>query len=114
AALVAKGGFTGAPSLDDEPFGFFHAFPAGDTARIDAFVSDLGSRWAILENVCLPYPCDALSHPAIEAALDLREATGDPKRVTEIRVRSHPLVSELAGIEQPRDAFEAARSTAHG
>lgn len=62
AALMARGGFTGAPALTVE--------------RSDAvqFWNDLGARWRIHEQYFKAYPVCRWAQPAIEAALSLRRA----------------------------------------
>ena len=62
AALLARGGFTGAPALTVE--------------REDArgFWSDLGKRWRIREQYFKAYPVCRWAQPAVEAALALQRA----------------------------------------
>lgn len=61
AALLARGGFTGAPALTVE---------APEAAE---FWADLGRRWLILDQYFKPYPVCYWAQPAIAAALRLRE-----------------------------------------
>jgi 2-methylcitrate dehydratase PrpD len=62
AALLARGGFTGAPALTVECH----------DAR--SFWSDLGTRWRIREQYFKAYPVCRWAQPAIEAALDSQRA----------------------------------------
>lgn len=58
AALLAADGFTGAPA---------------QTMQHPTLWSDLGERWLILEQYVKPYPVCRWAHPAIDAALELRD-----------------------------------------
>lgn len=60
AALLAQGGFTGAPALTVE----------GEAAR--PFWDDLGRRWLISEQYVKPYPVCRWAQPAVEAVLALQ------------------------------------------
>ena len=58
AAQLAPHGFTASPSLDDEPFHFFIAFPS-EPSKIDAVVAGIGSQWRLLEATPQPVPAPA-------------------------------------------------------
>lgn len=64
AALLAARGFTGAPAVTVEQ----HA---------ETLWSDLGERWLILDQYVKPYPVCRWAHPAIAAALRVRESLGE-------------------------------------
>ena len=80
AALLAQTGYTASPDAFDGPTGFFRAFGTRSDAAIAAETRDaldtLGSPWVMATGMGIlvkPYPSCAQSHPAIEAALVLRE-----------------------------------------
>lgn len=86
AALLAAGGFTGAPALVVE-----------DDKVADLW-ADLGQRWRLLEMYFKPYPVCRWAQPAVEAALDL--------------VRRHGLNSEAIATIEVATFHEAVRLAA--
>jgi 2-methylcitrate dehydratase PrpD len=62
AAYMAQLGFTGAPALTVLEVG------------VQAFWSDLGAKWRILEQYFKPYPVCRWAHPAIDAVLLLKKS----------------------------------------
>lgn len=86
AALLARDGFTAAAAALDGPQGYAAAFGVG---ALDGALDGLGRRWRLAESgiAVKPYPSCALTHPAIDALLDLRDRHGlRPDRVAAIEV----------------------------
>ncbi|GAB3572202.1 hypothetical protein GCM10027445_28990 [Amycolatopsis endophytica] len=116
AALDAAAGRPGPGDTLTGPSGFV-ARLAGGKFDADALLGDFARRWELLDNTFKPYPCGIVTHPAIEAAEEVRAAVaehGGPSAVTAIRLVCHPLVPELTGRVQPADGLQARFSTAHG
>lgn len=93
AALLAAGGFTGAPAalLSD---------PAGDW-------DDLGERWTVLEQYFKPYPVCRWSHPAIHATIGLvQRCDVAPHEIQSIRVTTFHAATRLA-TRSPVDTEQA-------
>jgi 2-methylcitrate dehydratase PrpD len=115
AALLAEDGFTGSADVFTAPRGFF-AVLAPD-ADAGALLDGFGTRWELGDNTFKPYPCGIVSHPAIDAALEvaprLREAGAGPAEITGITLTCNPLVVELMGRVQPGDGLQARFSAAH-
>lgn len=113
SALLAADGFTGPRRCLTGPRAFFRVMaPTGyDDSRL---LGGLGEDWELLRTTAKPYPCGVVTHPAIEAAERLARAGDiDPRQVTRVDVRCHPLVPELTGVPRPETALCARFSTAH-
>ena len=72
AALFARNGLTGPPSVLEGRFGFFRAYSEG---RFDesAIVDGLGDEWELPKIFYKPYPTNHFTHAGIDAALAMRE-----------------------------------------
>jgi len=110
AALLAAGGFTGAPALTVE-----------DPAVAPTWV-DLGDRWRIAEQFFKPHAVCRWAQPAIAGALALQQSGGlAPEAITRIRVLTfhqatrlasrHPETTEEAQYSLP---FPLAAALVHG
>ncbi len=85
AASLAKLGFTSDPNILENPWGFFKIL--GDGFDLDKISGKLGNPYTILDpGVSIkPYPSGVLSHPSMNAMLDLvREHNLKPEDVAEI------------------------------
>lgn len=113
SALLAREGFTGPRRCLTGPRAFFRVMaPAGYDER--RLLHGLGDDWELLRTTVKPYPCGVVSHPAIEAAERLaRSGDIDPRHITRVDVRCHPLVPELTGVPRPETPLRARFSTAH-
>lgn len=113
AALMARHGFTASPHAIEAPRGYAQVVstevdwgPASDA---------LGERFEIAFNTYKPFACGVVVHPAIDAAVQLREAHGvQPEDVERVELRVHPLVLELCGRREPTDGLQCKFSVYHG
>lgn len=112
AVLLAEQGFTGSEQILEARRGFFNVL--SPQYRAERVTGRLGEDWELLRNTYKPYPCGIVSHPAIEAAVELSREAPDPEDIVRVAVRCHPLVPELTGNPQPRTGLEARFSTIHG
>ncbi|HEX5071235.1 MAG TPA: MmgE/PrpD family protein [Vicinamibacterales bacterium] len=108
AALLARSGLTGSDKALDGPQGFLRAF---DSERVDlrAAVSDLGSRWEILETgvTVKLYPSCAGTHPTLDALLDLRaEHSFEADSVAAVEIEVDPIVPTILLYDRPATALE--------
>jgi len=73
AALFARSGLTGPPSVLEGRFGFFRAYSEG---RFDesAIIDGLGEVWELPKIFYKPYPTNHFTHAGIDAALALRKS----------------------------------------
>jgi len=87
AARLAQLGFTSDPHILENPWGFFKIL--GDGFDLDKISGKLGSPYTIIDpGVSIkPYPCGVLSHPSMNAMLDLiKEQNLKPDDVAEIHL----------------------------
>jgi 2-methylcitrate dehydratase PrpD len=77
AGYLAADGFTGAPALTVV------------SNQLSELWNDLGERWRIMEQYFKPYPCCRWAHPAIDAALSLKQAHPlDPQAIESVTVHT--------------------------
>jgi len=104
AALLAREGLTGAEAILEGEKGLFRALcadPAPEAVLADA------PGWKLPETSMKPYPCCRHVHPAIDAALEVRQrrtADGTPAR---IHIRSYPAALDVTDRPDPRTPHEA-------
>ena len=80
AALLAQGGYTGAPTSIEGPLGWARAM--GDVPNMAALTGELGQSWQIAQNTYKPYPSGIVFHSVIDACLTLRAKL--PNRAAEV------------------------------
>jgi 2-methylcitrate dehydratase PrpD len=111
AARLAAAGFTGPTDGIEGRRGFAEATATG--ADPEAMTAGLGERWNLVDNAFKPYACGIVSHPAIDAAIALREAIADPAEVESIEVEVNPVVLDVMGVEDPADGLGSKFSVYH-
>lgn len=104
AARIAAGGVTITADVLGHAAGFEAAFGPADPARgRPAPAGD--RRAAIAENWIKPWPCCLMSHSAVQAAAEAREAlagSADP-----IEVAVHPVARRAAAYDEVEDGLQA-------
>jgi 2-methylcitrate dehydratase PrpD len=96
AARIAAGGVTISAGVLGHPAGFEAAFGAA---------VDAGARPAVEENWIKPWPCCLMSHSAVQAASEAREAlAGSP---APIEVAVHPVARRAAAYDEVADGLQA-------
>ena len=113
AALMAKHGFTSSKRALEAPRGFAQVV----STKFDwtEVTSELGRRFEISFNTYKPFACGIVIHPAIDAAVQLRNDHGvQADDVERIDLRVHSLVLELTGKKTPKDGLEGKFSVYHG
>ena len=73
-----------------------------------------GHRWELELNTIKTYPCGVVAHPAMDAAIAVSGAIGDPADITGIVLRCNPLVPELMGRIHAADGLGSRFSARHG
>ncbi|MEX2471731.1 MAG: MmgE/PrpD family protein, partial [Gemmatimonadota bacterium] len=103
ATLLAAEGLTGAEHILEGEKGLFRALCPD--ARPEAVCAE-ASGWKLTETSMKPYPCCRHVHPAIDAALEVREVLGSatPERVS---VKSYPAALDVTDRPDPRTPHEA-------
>jgi 2-methylcitrate dehydratase PrpD len=107
AALLAREGFTASDTALEGKQGHAAAF-SQTTLAADAF-DGLGQRWELLASglAVKPYPSCALTHPAIDALLELRAKHGlQADAVEDVEVGVTDVVPDVLQHPQPGNALE--------
>lgn len=92
SALLAAAGIGGHSAAFEHEQGFGAVYNGEDGFRSEPFDVSSTRRWDIIEPglVLKQYPCCASAHPAVDAALDLRDEVQDVNDIDEVRIRLHP------------------------
>lgn len=111
AALLAERGFTG----PEAPIEGRRGFARLSSPRVDLgqMLDGLGRTWELEENAFKPYACGIVSHPIIDAAIELRERGIDPDRIRSVEVDVHPVVLDVMGQTDPADGLSTKFSFSH-
>jgi 2-methylcitrate dehydratase PrpD len=76
--------------------------------------ADLGTRYEAALNTYKPFACGIVTHPGIDAAIQLRnEFRLRPEQIQDISLRANPLVMSLTGKEHPQTGLEGKFSIYH-
>ncbi len=112
AALMAQKGFTSSPRALEAPRGWAQVL----STKYDwtEAQDELGQRFEISFNAYKPCACGIVSHPSIDACVQLREQGVTPEQVAKIELRVHSLVLELTGKKEPQDGLQGKFSVYHG
>jgi 2-methylcitrate dehydratase PrpD len=112
AAILASKNFTSSDAMIEAKRGWANTISTKqDYAEI---TGGLGQRYEAALNTYKPFACGIVMHPAIDAAVQLRnENKLTPDQVARIDLKVHPLVFELTGKKAPRDGLEGKFSIYH-
>lgn len=103
AALLAAEGLTGPEAILEGDKGLFRALcPDADPGAVVAE----GSEWKLPETSMKPYPCCRHVHPAIDAALEVREKL-DGAMPVRVQIRSYPAALGVTDRPHPTTPDEA-------
>ena len=119
AALLAREGYTSSDSALEAKRGWANVVAGGGIPKLDELLRGLGKTWEIETNSFKPFPCGIVCHPAIDAAIrchdELIQTHGlDPRGITKVSLKVHPLVVELTSKRMPRNGLEGKFSVFHG
>ena len=112
AALLASKDFTSSDHMIEAKRGWANTISTKqDYGQI---LEGLGSRYEALLNTYKPFACGIVMHPAIDAAIQLRnENQLTANQVERIELKVHPLVLELTGKKAPQNGLEGKFSIYH-
>ncbi len=112
AALLASKDYTSSDGMIEAKRGWANAISTKqDYAEI---TEGLGTRYEALLNTYKPFACGIVIHPAIDAAIQLRNANQlKPEQIERVELRVHPLVIELTGKKTPQIGLEGKFSIYH-
>jgi 2-methylcitrate dehydratase PrpD len=112
AALLAAEGFDGSSSILETKHGFLSVLSPDPDPRLAT--SGLGEHWTVLEDGFKPYACGSLTHPTIEAVLELRrEHDVVPGDISSIEARVNDYVSWVTAKKNPATGLEGKFSIYH-
>jgi 2-methylcitrate dehydratase PrpD len=112
SALLAKEGLTSSVRSIEAKRGY--GFLLSDSPDLTFLEKPWGKDWLIMKNTYKPFACGIVAHPAIEAAIRLKNRGVDASHISRISLEVHPLVLELTGKPEPEDSFQAVFSVYHG
>ncbi len=112
AAILASKGFTSSDGMIEAKRGWANTI---STKQDWGEITDgLGQRYETLLNTYKPFACGIVLHPAIDAAIQLRNETRiAPPEVRRIELKVNPLVLELTGKKTPQTGLEGKFSVYH-
>lgn len=114
SAVLAKNGFTGGECGLEGPRGF--AAVQATEYDLSKITDGLGKDFDLRVNTYKPFPCGIVTHPTIDACIQLREEHGiKPEEIEAVRLTVAPLVKDLCdkknisrGLEGKFSAYHAA------
>jgi 2-methylcitrate dehydratase PrpD len=112
AAVLASKNFTSSDGMIEARRGWANTISTKqDYTEI---TEGLGQRYESALNTYKPFACGIVLHPAIDAAIQLRnenKLTAD--QIERVELKVHPLVIELTGKKTPREGLEGKFSIYH-
>jgi len=111
-ALLAQQNFTSSEGMIEAKRGWANTI---STKQDYSEITDgLGTRYESALNTYKPFACGIVIHPAIDAAIQLRNQYQlTPEQISAIQIRVHPLVIELTGKKTPQIGLEGKFSVYH-
>jgi 2-methylcitrate dehydratase PrpD len=112
AAILAAKNYTCSDAMIEAKRGWANTISTKQDYR--EITDDLGKRYESALNTYKPFACGIVLHPAIDAAIQLRnqyELTAD--QIDHINLQVNPLVLELTGKKTPREGLEGKFSIYH-
>ncbi|MBI5967725.1 MAG: MmgE/PrpD family protein [Deltaproteobacteria bacterium] len=104
SAVLAKRGFTCAPNILEGKKGYVEAL--GEDSKLEPMVENLGLKYEVLNNTFKPHAACLLTHPTIDAIIELREKYNlKPEDVEEIQCQVAKFCLDSAGQEEPKTAL---------
>jgi 2-methylcitrate dehydratase PrpD len=106
AALLAAQGYTSDEAALENRDGWGQALSREhDWSQVTA---ELGSRFESALNTYKPFACGIVTHPGIDAAIQLRDDYGlKPSQIDAIELQANPLVLSLTGKADPQSGLDA-------
>ncbi|HVP69209.1 MAG TPA: MmgE/PrpD family protein [Anaeromyxobacteraceae bacterium] len=112
AAILASKGFTSSEEMIEARRGWAHTISTKQD--FNEVTSGLGQRWEATLNTYKPFACGIVLHPAIDAAIQLRnEHHLVPSQIEAVELRVNPLVLELTGKKAPGLGLQGKFSVYH-
>jgi len=110
SAILAQRGFTCAPNILEGKKGFVEAL--GEDSKLEPMVENLGRKYEVLNNTFKPHAACLLTHPTIDAIIDLRSKYNlQPEDVEEIQCDVAHFCLDSAGQVEPKTGLAGKFST---
>ncbi len=112
AAILASKNFTSSDAMIEAKRGWANTISTKQD--YNEILGDLGKRYEAALNTYKPFACGIVMHPAIDAAIQLRnenKVTAD--QIERVDLKVHPLVLELTGKKTPQQGLEGKFSIYH-
>ena len=112
AAVLASKNFTSSDQMIEAKRGWANTISTKQD--YNEITEGLGERYEALLNTYKPFACGIVMHPAIDAAIQLRNQYQlKPDQIDTINLRVNPLVLELTGKKTPTAGLEGKFSIYH-
>jgi len=112
ASLLARSGFTSSEKVLEAPRGFFAV--NADECDSRTVVARLGDGFEVLQNSFKPYSCGVVTHPIIDAVVNLRNREGiESQDVVAIEAEVHTMVPDVTGKKSPTTGLDGKFSIYH-
>jgi 2-methylcitrate dehydratase PrpD len=112
AAILASKNFTSSDRMLEAKRGWANTISTKQDFQ--EITEGLGERYETALNTYKPFACGIVMHPAIDAAIQLRnEYQITPEQIERIDLRVNPLVLELTGKKTPHEGLEGKFSIFH-
>jgi 2-methylcitrate dehydratase PrpD len=113
AAILAQHGFDGPRAPLEGKYGYLSLFSS--KPHFEYLLPPLGSPFEVEALAFKPYPCGAVIHPVVDAALQWNHSNGADRsrQIREVRLRTHPSAMALGFRRHPENVLEAKVSLFH-
>ena len=112
SALLAQRNFTADNTALEGKDGWAEAISR--SVKWDEVTEGLGSRYEAALNTYKPFACGIVTHPGIDAAIQLRtENRLTPDQIASVELHANPLVLSLTGKTDPQTGLEGKFSVYH-
>ncbi len=110
SAFLAQQGFTCAPNIIEGKKGYFEVM--GEDSCLESMVKGLGKKYEVLRNTFKPYAACLLTHPTIDAVIEMRNQYKlAPESVEEISCDVAKFCLDSAGQVEPKTGLAGKFST---
>jgi 2-methylcitrate dehydratase PrpD len=111
AADLARLGFTGPPAILEGAKGFFAATcPDADPLAV---TRDPDGPWQLLQTSIKPWPSCRHTHPAVDAAQELRKRIASPDAIERVEVETYQAALDICDRPEPQSEYQAKFSLQH-
>jgi 2-methylcitrate dehydratase PrpD len=113
STLLVQGGMIGSTKVIEGQFGILWTMAPGSSAG--PLLEGIGNRWHLPGNGYKAYPSGSLTHPAMDAILDLRaEHNFTADDVAKITAYVHSYAAAVTHYRDPKNRLEGRFSVTHG